>query len=76
MAAYLVSIVLQDSVTGIINCCSGEPVKVKDLVEQYIKASGSEIRVNLGYYPYPDYEAMEFWGDTTLLKKVMEIEKI
>ncbi len=27
---------------------------------------------NLGHYPYPDYEPMEFWGDTTKLRQLVE----
>ena len=34
---YIVRIALQNRVTGVINCCSGRPVKVKDIVEGYLK---------------------------------------
>lgn len=64
VAEYIVNAALQTEVTGIINCCSGYPVTVKSFVEQYISRSGKSIRLNLGHYPYPDYEPMEFWGDT------------
>ncbi|MGN6400392.1 MAG: NAD-dependent epimerase/dehydratase family protein, partial [Flavisolibacter sp.] len=56
VAAFIISIALQDEITGIINCCSGQPKKLKDLVLQYIKEKKSDITLNLGYYPYPDYE--------------------
>jgi dTDP-6-deoxy-L-talose 4-dehydrogenase (NAD+) len=70
-AKYICIIALQDYVSGIINCCSGEPVKIIDLVEKFIKETGAEIKLNKGFYPYPDYEPMEFWGDNLKLKKII-----
>lgn len=70
MVEYIVNIALQDKVTGVINCCSGKPTRVKDLVENYLAAINKNIKLNLGYYPYPDYEPMYFWGDNTKLKKI------
>lgn len=49
-------------VEGVINCCSGQPVSVFDLVQQRCLEKKSEIRLNRGYYPYPNYEPMAFWG--------------
>jgi nucleoside-diphosphate-sugar epimerase len=71
VAEYIVTIVLQNTISGIINCCSGQPIKVKQLVENYLKDNKQEIKLNLGYYPYTDYEAMSFWGDNTKLKKII-----
>jgi dTDP-6-deoxy-L-talose 4-dehydrogenase (NAD+) len=48
--------------SGVINCCSGHPISVLDLVHQRCEARGSSIRLNRGHYPYPDYEPMAFWG--------------
>ena len=31
VAEYIVTIALQDNISGIINCCSGKPIKVKQL---------------------------------------------
>lgn len=63
IADYIVMIALQNKVEGVINCCSGEPVSVRSFVENYLKAKGKQIKLNLGYYPYADYEPMCFWGD-------------
>jgi len=49
---------------GIVNICSGTPISVHNLVEQYIEKKNAHIKLNLGYYPYPDYEPMAFWGST------------
>lgn len=70
VAANIVKIALQQEVSGIINCCSGKPVTIKKLVEDYIRSRNKNIHLNLGYYPYPDYEPMAFWGDNSKLKKI------
>ncbi len=47
---------------GIYNICSGKPISIRKLVEERVKERGSSIKLNLGYYPYADYEPMAFWG--------------
>ena len=54
-----------------INCCSGKPISVKDLVEEYLEEKKYSMKLNLGYYPYPDYEPMSFWGDKTYLDSLL-----
>lgn len=70
VAANIVKIGLQNKVQGIINCCSGNPVTVKAFVENYLKKKNKSIKLNLGYYPYADYEPMKFWGDTNKFKLI------
>ena len=70
VARYVVSIALQEQ-EGIINCCSGKPIAVKDLVTDYIKKQGAAISLNLGYYPYSDLEPRNFWGDEQKLKTIL-----
>lgn len=71
VAEYIVKIALQNKINGIINCCSGVPIKVKIFVENYLEKNKKKINLNLGYYPYPDYESMAFWGDDEKLKKII-----
>jgi dTDP-6-deoxy-L-talose 4-dehydrogenase (NAD+) len=70
-ARYIVDIALQKKVTGIINCCSGQPVAIMEMVKDQIRRSGKQIELNAGYYPYPDYEPMEFWGDNKKLQQIV-----
>ncbi len=74
VAKYIVKIALQNKISGIINCCSGLPIKVKTLVENYLEKNNKKIKLNLGYYPYSDYEPMAFWGDDTKLKNTLTDE--
>ena len=75
MAEYISTISLQDKIYGIINCCSGEPISVRRFAENYTKEKGIKIKLNLGYYPYPDYEPLAFWGDNTKLLKIINNNK-
>ena len=74
MAEYLVLIASQNKINGIINCCSGVPVKLKDFVKSYLRANNKNINLNLGYYDYTSYEPMNFWGDTRRLDAAIEIK--
>jgi nucleoside-diphosphate-sugar epimerase len=65
MASKLSTIVLNDRFHGTINCCSGNGITIKALVESHLIKRNSELKLNLGYYPYNDYEAFAFWGDNT-----------
>jgi dTDP-6-deoxy-L-talose 4-dehydrogenase (NAD+) len=71
VARNLCAIALQSQVNGTVNCCSGNPISIRRLVEERIKMLHSDIALNLGYYPYPDYEPMAFWGDTTKLREIV-----
>jgi dTDP-6-deoxy-L-talose 4-dehydrogenase (NAD+) len=53
-----------------INCCSGKPISIKNLVDNYLKEKKYSMKLNLGYYPYPDYEPMSFWGNDSKLNKL------
>ncbi len=70
VADFIVAIAAQKEVAGIINCCSGKPVTVKEFVLKYLAAQHKSIQLNLGYYPYADYEAMRFWGDVKKIKTI------
>jgi dTDP-6-deoxy-L-talose 4-dehydrogenase (NAD+) len=75
VAENIALIALQDQVTGAVNCCSGNPISVKKLVEDYLLQNKASINLNLGYYPYPSYEPMSFWGDNSKLKKIQDAAK-
>jgi len=71
LAVAIIKTSLQSEVTGITNICSGKPVTVRALVEQRIEEKGSSIKPQFGFYPYPDHEPMEFWGDTSRLDRAV-----
>jgi dTDP-6-deoxy-L-talose 4-dehydrogenase (NAD+) len=46
----------------IMNICSGNPVSVREFVENVLKENNARITLNLGKFPIPDYEPIAFWG--------------
>jgi dTDP-6-deoxy-L-talose 4-dehydrogenase (NAD+) len=69
IAHQIVQLALAQRDIGAVNICSGKPISVRRLVEQWLRENNWEIELNLGYYPYPDYEPMAFWGDSTLTQR-------
>ena len=74
VARYITGLSLQPGAEGIINCCSGRPVTVKKMVDEHLARNQQHITLNLGHYPYPDYEPFRFWGDTSKLKTILPNE--
>jgi nucleoside-diphosphate-sugar epimerase len=62
VARQLVQTALAQEDVGAINVCSGKAISIRRLVEQWLEENGWNIDLNFGYYPYPDYEPMAFWG--------------
>ena len=50
------------SINGIVNNSSGSPISVLDLVRRRCEERNSNIHLNLGRHPLPEYEPLEFWG--------------
>lgn len=71
VARTLVALAQADDDVGVVNVCSGRPVSVRGFVERWLKERGHSISLNLGHYPYPDYEPMAFWGDRRKLDRIL-----
>jgi nucleoside-diphosphate-sugar epimerase len=71
VADYIIRISLNGQYQKIINCCSGSPISVRKLVETFLISKNINMELNFGYYPYPDYEPMAFWGDNTKLNHLL-----
>ena len=63
IARQIVQLALTQRNIGAVNICSGKPNSVRKLAEQWLLENNWEIELNLGFYPYPDYEPMAFWGE-------------
>lgn len=73
-AELIAGISLRTDYSGVVNCCSGDPVTVQQLVEAHLAKRDASIPLRLGTFPYPDYEARNFWGDTTRLNALVKGE--
>ena len=57
---------------GVVNVCSGQPISVRRLAEQFASSKASGIRLNLGRYSVPEYEPLAFWGSNEKLTRSLE----
>lgn len=73
-ASKLVNLLENTQFSGIINVCSGVPISVRRLVEQHISKRRANIQLNIGHYPYPNYEPMAFWGDTKKFSSIFGVK--
>ncbi|MPL95144.1 dTDP-6-deoxy-L-talose 4-dehydrogenase (NAD(+)) [bioreactor metagenome] len=71
LALQLSSCVMQEEVTGIINCCTGKPVSLAEQVEGFIKEKGLHIKLQYGAYPDREYDSPAVWGNNEKIKKIV-----
>ena len=74
VAKVLVDLALGRKDLGVLNICSGTPCSVRNFVEKVLLVNGWKIDLNLGYYPYPDYEPFDFWGDRRKLDAYLDLK--
>lgn len=72
----IIKFAFQSYIEGIINCSSNKAITIKQLIDFYLKDNKKQIKLNLGFYAYPDYEAFKFWGDNTKQLKIIEMNPI
>jgi dTDP-6-deoxy-L-talose 4-dehydrogenase (NAD+) len=73
LANLIVKVSLNKNSYGVYNCCSGKPISVRAFVEKIIEEKKAEIKLNLGYYSYPDYEPMAFWGNNQRILNLLNL---
>lgn len=74
VASELAELACQRSNEGVVNLCSGQPVSVRRLVEQWLAEDGRTIELALGRYPYPKHEPFAFWGSRAKLDMLLGAE--
>jgi dTDP-6-deoxy-L-talose 4-dehydrogenase (NAD+) len=71
LARQLALTVMQTEVTGIINCCSGKPVALKDKVEEFLRKNQYEITLDYGKFPDRAYDSPAIWGSTDKIDTIV-----
>jgi dTDP-6-deoxy-L-talose 4-dehydrogenase (NAD+) len=72
VAAHIARLVENSECAGVINCCSGTPQSVIELVQSHCRERNSAIILNRGFYDYPDYEPLAFWGRSKKLSQMID----
>jgi dTDP-6-deoxy-L-talose 4-dehydrogenase (NAD+) len=63
--------VSQNEINGIINCCTGEPVALRDKVEEFLKQHCFKIRPQYGAFPERAYDSPAIWGNADKIKQIV-----
>lgn len=74
LANQIAAASMQTQVLGIIECCSGKPVALKDKVEEFIAEHGLGIRPEYGAFPERAYDSPGVWGDASKINRIIEAE--
>ncbi|RRD95380.1 NAD(P)-dependent oxidoreductase [Clostridiales bacterium COT073_COT-073] len=74
LAEQIASVVLQDEVNGIINCCSGQAISLADQVESFIQKNNLNIKLKYGAFPDREYDSPAVWGNNSKIKRIMKYE--
>lgn len=74
LAKQIRMVAQQKEISGIINCCSGKPISIKEKVEEFIKENNLKIRPDFGKYPSRPYDSPCVYGDNSLIKKIVETQ--
>jgi cpsJ len=63
---------IQKEITGIINCCSGKAVSLKEKVEEFLQNNNLKIKLEYGVFPEREYDSPEIWGNNEKIKKILK----
>lgn len=72
LARQISAVVMQDKVSGIINCCSGEPVSLSERIEGFIAENELDITLEYGTFPDRPYDSPGVWGDATKINMILQ----
>lgn len=75
LAKQIALSVLQNRVQGVINCCTGNPVALRDKVEEFITENKLMIKPAYGVFPERSYDSSIVFGDTTKIKEIVRDAK-
>jgi dTDP-6-deoxy-L-talose 4-dehydrogenase (NAD+) len=73
LADMIVDVTEQQEVTGIINCCTGDPISLKTMITRFIEDNGLKIKPVWGAFPLRPYDSRAIWGSTAKLQAVRDL---
>ena len=57
---------------GVYNVCSGRPISVRRLAEEWCRTNAPDLELRLGEVPMPTHESPAFWGDRRRLDTLLD----
>jgi dTDP-6-deoxy-L-talose 4-dehydrogenase (NAD+) len=71
LAQQISAVAVDAELTGVINCCSGEPQTLAARVEEFILTNQLNIKLDYGAFPDRPYDSPGVWGDATAIRQIM-----
>lgn len=72
LATQIAKASTQRKIQGIINCCSGEPISLKEQVEKFLIEKNYKIRPEYGAFPDREYDSPGVWGNARKIREIMK----
>lgn len=69
--AFQIALASVGETEGIINCCTGRAISLKDKVEQFLAEKKLSIRPEYGAFPERPYDSKIIYGDNTKMKEIL-----
>lgn len=65
------SVITQNKVNGIINCCTGRPMQIGVRVKEFIKDNQFPIQLQYGEFPQRSYDSKAIWGNDRKIREIL-----
>ena len=62
----------QNDINGIINCCTGTPMRLAERVEAFISENHYDIQLQYGAFPDRPYDSKAIWGNNKKISEIMQ----
>lgn len=72
LAKQISACIMQTEINGIINCCTGKPISLAEMVESFIKEHKLDIKLDYGAFPDRPYDSPGVWGDNTKISRILK----
>jgi len=66
------AVVEQDAINGIINCCTGAPMRLGERMEKFICDNNYKIKLQYGAFPDRPYDSKAVWGDNRKINLILK----
>jgi len=67
----IVLVLSQKDVSGVINCCSGIPVRLADKTESFIEENNLHVKLKYGAFPDRPYDSPCIYGDASKINQII-----
>lgn len=76
LADQIAHVVMQTEVAGVINCCSGMPISLREKVEKFILERGYSIKPQYNAFPDRPYDSPEIWGNPEKIQEILSMKPV